>query len=143
MTLASVRIERVVDWQDTDAAGHYHHSTIIRWVEAAESALYERLGCLHLFGVIPRIKYDVEYSERLWHQDHVQIELTVSRIGTSSMSFEFRVDRDGTVAATGTLTVVHTDGASGGSSPWPEHIRAGFETGGQQQPSLTPTNTTN
>ncbi|MCJ0905836.1 thioesterase family protein [Rhodococcus sp. ARC_M6] len=143
MTTASIMIDRVVDWQDTDAAGHYHHSTVIRWVEAAEAALYEQLGCLHLFGVIPRIKYEVAYRDRLWHQDRVHIELTVSRIGTSSMTFDFLIDRDGTVAAAGALTVVHTDGAKGGSSPWPEKIRAGFATGGRQQPSLTHTTTTN
>lgn len=143
MTAAAITIERIVDWQDTDAAGHYHHSTVIRWVEAAESALYEQLGCLSLFGVIPRIKYDVEYRDRLWHNDHVRIELSVARIGTSSLTYNFRVDRGEKIAASGTLTVVHTDGAKGGSVPWPEHIRTGFESGGRQQPSLAHTTTTN
>jgi len=36
---ASVVVDRRVEWQDTDAAGHYHHSTVIRWVEAAEAVL--------------------------------------------------------------------------------------------------------
>src|SRR5690606_35087854 len=45
---AGVTIGRTVEWQDTDAAGHYHHSAVIRWVEAAETALHERLGLTEL-----------------------------------------------------------------------------------------------
>ncbi len=41
---ASVVIERRVEWPDTDAAGHQHHSVVMRWVEEAEAALLEPLG---------------------------------------------------------------------------------------------------
>lgn len=41
---ASVVVRREVEWRDTDAAGHYHHSAVIHWVEAAEAALQQRLG---------------------------------------------------------------------------------------------------
>jgi len=41
---ASVVIERRVEWPYTDAAGHQHHSVVMRWVEEADTALHERLG---------------------------------------------------------------------------------------------------
>ena len=36
VTLPEVMIERAVEWYDTDAAGHQHHSVILRWAEAAD-----------------------------------------------------------------------------------------------------------
>jgi len=38
---ARVVIERRVEWPDTDADGHQHHSVVMRWVEEAEAALLE------------------------------------------------------------------------------------------------------
>ena len=47
MTAPAIRVERTVEWPDTDAAGHYHHSSVIRWVEAAETvAARGRLVCV-------------------------------------------------------------------------------------------------
>ena len=68
-TRPSIRVERTVEWPDTDAAGHYHHSSVIRWVEAAESELHLALGLPELFGHVPHVHYEVDYLERLWFRD--------------------------------------------------------------------------
>ncbi len=120
---ASVRIDRVVEWPDTDAAGHYHHSTVIRWVEAAEAALHERLGLIELFGVVPRVRYEVDYSTPLWFRDEVTIELTVADVGRSSIRYEFDVRRGGESAARGALVAVQLDPATGKPTEWSDDLR--------------------
>ncbi|WP_228000137.1 acyl-CoA thioesterase [Nocardia australiensis] len=133
--MTGVVIERLVDWQDTDAAGHYHHSTVIRWVEAAEAALLDRVGLLSLFGQIPRVRYEVDYLDRLWFGDTASIELSLGKVGRSSMQYDFVVTRrpaparptepdTSTIAARGTLTVVYAPDTADGSQAWPTNIAA-------------------
>lgn len=123
-TAASVTIDRVVDWQDTDAGGHYHHSTVIRWVEAAEAELHATLGLGELFGVVPRVHYEVDYSARLWFRDQVAITLSVGAVGRSSLRYDFEVRRGPDLAATGSMTAVQIDQSTGQTVPWPESTRA-------------------
>lgn len=117
-------IERTVDWQDTDAAGHYHHATVIRWVEAAEAALHQQLGLPELFGTVPRVRYEVDYLARLWFRDQVRISLGVASMGRTSIRYEFAVDRDGEIAARGAMVCVLTQPHDGGVVTWPAPVRA-------------------
>ena len=53
-THARIRIRRRVEWMDTDAAGIYHWSTVIRFAEAAEMELHTALGIAPvIFGASP------------------------------------------------------------------------------------------
>jgi acyl-CoA thioester hydrolase len=119
-----VTIERIVEWPHTDAAGHYHHSAVTPWVEAAEAELYERLGVLDLFGVVPRVRYEVDYRVRLWFRDRVAIDLWVAEVGRASVRHAFVVRRGDQVAASGSLTAVHIDPELGRAAAWPDHVRA-------------------
>ncbi|MFJ9369994.1 acyl-CoA thioesterase [Nocardia sp. NPDC101769] len=138
--MTGIVVDRVVDWQDTDAAGHYHHSTVVRWVEAAEAALLESLGLRGLFGSIPRVRYEVDYLERLWFGDTASIDLTVSAVGRSSVRYEFVIRRipaesralapePPAIAARGALTAVYAPEAMGGSQPWPATIATALRDG--------------
>ena len=120
----SVTVERMVEWPDTDAAGHYHHSTVIRWVEAAEAELHSELGLDELFGTVPRVRYEVDYSARLWFRDRVQITLEVAEVGRTSLTYAFIVRRDGEVAARGRMVCVNSDPKGRGATPWDESVRA-------------------
>lgn len=122
--MASVTIERVVEWPDTDAAGHYHHSVVLRWVEAAEAELLERLGLLNLYGRIPRVRYEVDFESRLWFRDRVDITLYVTDVGRSSLTYKFTVTRQEEVAALGRLVCAHSNPQDSGSTPWPDEVRA-------------------
>ena len=113
-----------MDWIDTDASGHYHHSAVIRWVEAAEVALHSALGLEELFGVVPRVRYEVDYLDRLWFRDAVTITLTVGSVGRSSVRYDFEVRRGNVPAARGLLTAVHADPHGSGATPWPDSVRA-------------------
>lgn len=131
---ASVIVQRRVEWPDTDAAGHYHHSTVVRWVEAAEAVLYERLGLTSLFGRIPRVRYEVEYSARLWFGDVVDIAFGVADLGRTSITYAFEVSRGEEVAAAGTMVAVSSDPAGGGTEPWSDEVRSAFTTSGPLAP---------
>lgn len=133
---ASVVVQRRVEWPDTDAAGHYHHSTVVRWVEAAESVLHERLGLTELFGVVPRVRYEADYLEQLWFRDVVDVELRVAAVGRTSVRYEFEVRRAGRVAARGAMVAVNSDPAQGGAQPWPEDVRKKLLESGPQRPEL-------
>jgi acyl-CoA thioester hydrolase len=120
----SVTVERMVEWPDTDAAGHYHHSSVIRWVEAAEAALHTELGLDELFGTVPRVHYEVDYLARLWFRDLVQITLEVESVGRTSLTYAFVVRRDGEVAARGRMVCVHADPKGEGATAWDGDVRA-------------------
>jgi acyl-CoA thioester hydrolase len=125
-TAPHVTIARRVEWPDTDAAGHYHHSTALRWAEAAEAELYDRHGVVDLFGVVPRVRLEVNHRARLWFRDEVEISLRVARLGTTSITHEFAVRRGGELAVDGVLVGVHIDPAAGKATPWPEAVRDCF-----------------
>lgn len=133
---AAVVVQRRVEWPDTDAAGHYHHSTVVRWVEAAESVLHERIGLLDLFGVVPRVRYEVDYLARLWFRDVVDIELRVARVGRTSVTYGFEVRRGDEVAARGSMVAVNSDPRVGGTTPWPDEVRKALLESGSQAPEL-------
>lgn len=127
---ASVVIERMVEWPDTDAAGHYHHSSVIRWVEAAEAVLHENLGLPELFGRVPRVRYEVDYLARLWFRDRVRVELAVAEVGTTSVRYAFEVRRGEEVAARGVMVCVNSDPAADppATTPWSEEVRTALTT---------------
>ncbi|MFE1885271.1 acyl-CoA thioesterase [Streptomyces diastatochromogenes] len=135
VNLPSIVIERRVEWPDTDAAGHYHHSTVVRWVEAAEAALLRRLDLAHLFGSTPRVHFEADYRARLWFGDLVRIELCVTKVGTSSLHYAFSVRGKGEEqAATGRMTIAHSAARASGATPWPDEVRHLLTKAGAQAP---------
>ncbi|WP_327388762.1 acyl-CoA thioesterase [Streptomyces sp. NBC_01207] len=137
---AGVVVERRVEWTDTDAAGHYHHSTVVRWVEAAEAVLLQRLGLSHLFGSTPRVHFEADYRARLWFGDAVRTELKVTKIGTASLHYAFTVrGAQGGEAARGRMVIAHSAAHATGSTPWPAEVRDLLGTAGPQQPELLTT----
>jgi acyl-CoA thioester hydrolase len=118
-----------VEWADTDAAGHHHHASVTRWVEAAEATLYRSIGHPQLMTLVPRVAYQAEYLDRLYYQDAVKVTLTVSSVGRTSLTYAFDVRRieDDVVAARGSYTVVHIGELQGRGSPWPPELRKQLE----------------
>ncbi|WP_327285993.1 acyl-CoA thioesterase [Streptomyces sp. NBC_01205] len=135
--LPGVVIERRVEWPDTDAAGHYHHSTVVRWVEAAEAVLLRRLGLAHLFGSTPRVHFEADYRARLWFGEAVRIELSVAKVGASSLHYVFAVHgEEGVEAASGRMVIAHSASRATGTTPWPADVREVLTKSGPQAPEL-------
>jgi len=99
-----------VAWVDTDAGARIHFTAAFRWAEATELALYRRLGLLGLVLRVPRRHVEAEFHHVLVFEDELEVELTVSSVGTTSIHYEWEITHDGKVAVTGRHTVVNVDG---------------------------------
>ena len=120
----AVTLRRRVEWHDTDAAGHQHHSAILRWVEAAEAELLRAHGLDWLFGRTPRVRHEVDYRARLWFGEEVTTRLRVVRLGRTSLTYAFEVHGREGLAAEGRLVVAHAETDSPSATPWPPKVRA-------------------
>jgi len=121
---ASIKVRRRVEWAETDAAGHYHFSSVFRWFEETEHALWNSLNInKSIVGHIPRVHVDVDYKERLWFDQEIDIEVSVARVGRASCTFTFQVlTLAGDVAAAGSYVIAHAPDSHAGSQPWPEFM---------------------
>lgn len=118
-----------IEWIDTDAAGIYHNSTVLRFIEAAEANLMRERGLDETFPVTPRVRYEVDLEAPLFFGQEVVTTVSLARVGTTSMTFHFEVwgeshrGRERCRAARGSYVTVHVSGdhAVGVSSvAWPE-----------------------
>jgi acyl-CoA thioester hydrolase len=129
---ASIEVRRRVEWSDTDAAGHHHNTAVLRWLEEAETVLHERLGIVEqTFGRTPRVRLEIDFTERLYFRDVVVIRLAVAAVGRTSLTYSFEVARDADVAARGRLVVVNA-AAGEGAAPWPDELRKALDQAGPQ-----------
>ncbi|MBW8487145.1 acyl-CoA thioesterase [Actinomadura parmotrematis] len=129
---ASVRVLQRVELCDTDVTGHYHHSTVIRWVESAEQTLLHRL-CLDYLPVMPRVNYSAAYKARLWRHEVVQTRLRVSAVGRTSLRYQFDVTTGGAPSVEGVLTVVKVDPETGATRSWSDIERKLLLESGEQE----------
>ena len=119
-----VTIKRRLEWIDTDAAGIWHHSTVIRWAEDAEAELHRTLGIVsRTFGATPRVNIDFDFGVPLRFDDEVNVTLTVAAMGETSLTYQVSVDRDGETLAAGKMVAVLIDPTSGAKKPWPDDMR--------------------
>jgi 2-aminobenzoate-CoA ligase len=104
---AAITVERRVEWSDTDAAGHHHFTTILRWAEQAEFALQERLGIADLVaGHCPRVHLSVDFKRPAYPREIVEVDLAVREVGRTSVSYGFVVRRGIETVAEGLVKAV-------------------------------------
>lgn len=127
---------RLVEFHDTDMAGIMHFASFFIYMESAEHELYRSLGLsLHeqIDGELisfPRVAAACDYSAPARCEEILDIAVSVTRIGTKSISYEFRFTREGTLLAIGKMTsvccrVVH--GQPPVSRPIPANIAEGLK----------------
>jgi 2-aminobenzoate-CoA ligase len=133
---ASIRIQRRIEWSDTDASGHWHNTAAFRMIEWAETALFERLGILDdVYGHLPRVHISADFKSLLGHRDLLDITLAVAEVGRSSVTYDFSIERDGRECVRAVVvTALRT--SEGESRPWPEEYRRLLATSGPQAPEL-------
>jgi acyl-CoA thioester hydrolase len=120
----SITIQRRVQWMDTDAAGIWHHSVVIRWAEEAEAELHRRLGIIDsTFGATPRVRTAFEFPGSVRFDDVVDVTLTISNLGTTSMTYDIEVRHGAMAVASGQMVAVFIDRETGMKKPWPEAVR--------------------
>ena len=139
----SFRTRRIVEFRDTDAAGIVHFSAFFPWMESAEHEMLRTAGIevlpdfsKHADSVTwPRVSVRCDYSNAARFEDWLEISVSVSEIGRSSVHYSIdftRETKDGEfvrVAAGKTVVVCCRLRPGGGLEkvPIPAEIRAKLE----------------
>lgn len=114
--------ERVrVDLADTDASGRIHHTAALRWAERAEHQLLRAVGWPHLTS-FPRRHLEASFAAAVRFDDEVVVEIGATAIGTTSITYGWRVLDGERACIEGTITCVHVD-ADGRAAPVPDELR--------------------
>ena len=130
---ASIVVQRRIEWPDTDASGYYHNTAAFRFIEVAETALFERLGLLEdVYGRLPRVHVEADFFSLLRFRDLVDIHLAVAGVGGSSITYEFELRREGEVAARGRAVAVLLGRRAGRPAHWPPEYRQRLLSSGPQ-----------
>ncbi len=109
------RQQGVIAFADTDASGWMHFPNVFKYVEEAEHTFLKSCGILvfdRSLGGWPRVKVSCEYKRPFVAGDHYEVLLEISRIGASSLTWEFQVlNAAAEIAAHGSMTTVRVDHA--------------------------------
>lgn len=90
----SFRIERRVEFSETDMAGIVHFTNFLRYMESAEHAFFRSMG----FSIAPggenavgwpRVHVDVDFRRPLHFEDTVEVELFVKEKRERSLVYTF------------------------------------------------------
>jgi acyl-CoA thioester hydrolase len=106
------RTSRFVEFSDTDMAGIVHFSAFFRYMESAEHALLRSLGFSVYADVggevvtFPRVAASCQYHSPARCEQTLDVEVTVRRVGTKSVTYGFEFSHDGRAVATGEVTGV-------------------------------------
>jgi acyl-CoA thioesterase FadM len=119
---AAITVERRVEWSDTDAAGHHHFTSVLRWAEQAEFVLQERLGIASLVsGHCPRVHVSVDFKRPAYPRDVVEVDLSVLEVGRTSVRYAFAVRCNRETVAEGVVAAVLV--RDGRPTRWPDEVR--------------------
>src|SRR3954463_2089168 len=124
---------RFVEFSDTDMAGIVHFSAFFRYMESAEHRLLRSLG-FSVFSKIdgevitfPRVSASCDYRSPARCEEVLEIDVTVDRVGTKSVTYGFAFSHAGHDVAKGSMTSVCCRIPHGGtpvSIPIPNEIAA-------------------
>ena len=130
---APFHTSRFVEFADTDMAGIMHFSAFFRFMEAAEHALLRSLG-LSVFSEVgsevitfPRVAASCDFHSPARCEEVLEIDVTVDRVGTKSVTYGFVFSNNGRDVATGKMTSVCCRVPHGGlpiSIPIPDEVAA-------------------
>lgn len=107
------RVQEHVRWSDVDASSIIRWSAYTRFVELAETELFRAVGFPyatvwdHLGVWLPRVQFHLDCRNPARLDELLDVEIWVSRIGRSSIRFEFAMTKPGgQLAAEGCLVIV-------------------------------------
>ena len=102
----------MVEFHDTDMAGIMHFAAFFQYMESAEHEFIRSLG----FSVhseqagehisFPRVSAACDYRSPAHCEEMLDIAVTVSRLGSSSVTYDFQFSHDGRDIAAGKMTSV-------------------------------------
>src|SRR5258708_37021383 len=109
MPLSEFRLQRRVQFHETDAAGIVHFSWFFRYLEEAEHALWREAGLsIHPPDAEigwPRVAASFEFRRPLRFEDEFEIQLRIADMTTRTMRYTGSIERGDTTSARGELTL--------------------------------------
>jgi len=121
------RFHTRIRYIDTDASGRIHYTAMFRYFESAEIELMRTVGVTYSGRsqyAFPRVHVECDFRLALVHDDEIEIEVFLTKLGRSSARFDFRTLKAGELAAHGAVVIVCMDRASQRAIPIPEDVRA-------------------
>jgi YbgC/YbaW family acyl-CoA thioester hydrolase len=125
------RTTRRIEFYDTDMAGIVHFANFFRFMESAEVELLRSMGVsvrlpwgAETIG-FPRVSASCDYLRPARFEDLLEVTVTVSKVGRSSVTYAVEFSKDNEVIARGTVTSVccKVEGQKFESMPIPDGIR--------------------
>jgi acyl-CoA thioester hydrolase len=110
---------------DTDAMGVVHYRNVFRFFEIAETELMRKIGFPYSQGWtagFPRVQASVTFKKGLRYDDWIEVRVRPSKVGSSSVIFEFAILKDGELCVKGSVTCVAV-GKDRSSQPLPTEVR--------------------
>lgn len=120
------RFQTRIRFIDTDASGRIHYTSMFRYFESAEIELLRTVGVtydLRRAYRLPRVHVECDFMTALAHDDLIEIEIRLTKVGRSSVRFEFRTFKGAELAAKGSVIVACIDAQTERSIPIPDHLR--------------------
>jgi YbgC/YbaW family acyl-CoA thioester hydrolase len=104
------RYPRRVQFAETDLAGIVHFSTMFRYVEEAEHALWREAG----LSIVergsglgwPRLSAALEFRNPLRFEEEFEVWVRIAALKTRTIDYEVTLVRGRTVIAVGTMTSI-------------------------------------
>jgi YbgC/YbaW family acyl-CoA thioester hydrolase len=128
------RYHRRVQFAETDLAGIVHFSTMFRYMEEAEHAMWRDAGLsIAEHGSDlgwPRLSAALEFRNPLRFEEEFEVWVRIAELKTRTIEYEFTIVRGKTVIAVGTMTAVCVrKGADGRmkAAEIPASVRAALE----------------
>ena len=104
---------RTVAFGDTDASGWMHFPNVFHYFEQAEHEFLRQHGLLVFArdqGGWPRVKVSCDYKRPLLTGDEIEVQLGISRVGASSVTWSFEIlTKSGDLASFGSVTTVRVN----------------------------------
>jgi acyl-CoA thioester hydrolase len=118
-----------VGFIDTDASGRIHNTAMFRYFEAAETEFMRRLGIEYKGSnyLFPRVHVECDFVFPIVYDDLVCVEISLTKLGNSSMRFDFRTFKSGDLAAKGAVVMVCVDRTTQNSITIPNELREKLE----------------
>jgi acyl-CoA thioester hydrolase len=114
---------------DTDASGRIHNTAMFRYFEAAETEFLRRLGIEYKASsyAFPRVHVECDFMFPIVYDDLIGVEISLTKLGNSSMRFGFRTFKSGDLAAKGVVVMVCIDRTTKKSITIPKELREKLE----------------
>ena len=106
------KTSRRVEFRDTDTAGIVHFSNFFAYMEQTEHEFLRSIGQPLISEVDgkrcswPRVAANCNYRSAIQFEQMIDIELSITKLGTKSVTYAFQITHDGTAVADGSLTAV-------------------------------------